>query len=328
MNSSQATTTLVVCAVFPVLSSLAVCLRVYSQKLNGNNVHVDEYIIFSGLVVVYVLCGSMIYGAADAGVGRKTQDLRGRAGRVYNIIIFLGLFLWAASITLVRLSLLVFYRRIFTLKPFRIANNVLIGVNIAWFTSLFLGAIFSFPWETIVHPRINYPAWLIVTGALDMVLDTMTLCMPLFVIRTLQISVKKKFTLAGIFSLGFFCIVASIVRLGYYVQLANIRQPDRLFSNASFNCALWSVIEPCTSIIAACLPTYGPLFKEGLGLPTPFRSIASKFRLPSNKSQISHEDQRQKIYQNKTQSSSTESKKRLKNKPVGNDFEIPVAWEC
>ncbi|ERF76448.1 hypothetical protein EPUS_07328 [Endocarpon pusillum Z07020] len=326
MKSNQATTTVVVCTVFPIFALLAVCLRVYSQKLKGNNVHADEYIIFSGLVVVYVLCGLMVYGAADGGVGWHIQDLQGRAGRAYIKIIFFGLLLWAASITLVRISLLVFYRRIFTLKPFQIANNVLIGVNIAWFTSLFFGAIFSSSLETIVQARINYPAWLLVNGTLDMVLDIMTLCMPLFVIRTLQIGVKKKFTLAGIFSLGFFCIVASAVRLGYYIQLIKMRQADRHFSTITFNCVLWSVIEPCASIIAACLPTYGPLFEEGHGLTTIFRSIASKVPLTSNKSHISlfsaHEDQLQKMYRNKTQSS---SKERLKNNTVGNEFEIPVA---
>lgn len=183
----------------------------------------------------------MIYGAADAGLGWEIQDLQAPAGRAYikvagpllfsqivgmplmeMQVIFIGQFLWAASITLVRISLLVFYRRLFPVEPFRIANTVLIGVNIAWFTSLFFvsqpfmhvnlsehcsllskGTVFSYSWKTTGQPSIHYPTWLIVNGALDMVLDIMTLCIPLFVIRTLRISVKKKITVAGIFSLGF-----------------------------------------------------------------------------------------------------------------------------
>ena len=43
---------------------------------------------------------------------------------------------------------------------------------------------------------------------------------------------------------------------------------------------LWSHVEPNCSIIAACLPTYGPLFADG-GMASFFRSIRSLFSLGS-----------------------------------------------
>jgi len=40
------------------------------------------------------------------------------------------------------------------------------------------------------------------------------------------------------------------------------------------NILIWSTIEPCVSIIAACLPTYGPLFRHG----GTFKSLVSSIR--------------------------------------------------
>jgi len=62
--------------------------------------------------------------------------------------------------------------------------------------------LFSYSWKVTEQKKINYPSWLIASGALDMVLDLATLALPLFVIRTLQMSRRKKFVVSGIFALG------------------------------------------------------------------------------------------------------------------------------
>ena len=41
----------------------------------------------------------------------------------------------------------------------------------------------------------------------------------------------------------------------------------------SSNLSIWSVIEPCISIIAACLPTLGPLIRDGTSLQSLIRSL-------------------------------------------------------
>lgn len=50
---------------------------------------------------------------------------------------------------------------------------------------------------------INEPAFLLSMGAINMVLDIVTVCLPLFVIRTLHMSLKRKWSVAGVFALGF-----------------------------------------------------------------------------------------------------------------------------
>lgn len=53
------------------------------------------------------------------------------------------------------------------------------------------------------------------------------------------------------------------VRRGFQLTMLDI----------SVNNVIWSEIEPCASIIAACLPTFGPLIKSGFSL----QSLAKSF---------------------------------------------------
>ena len=91
------------------------------------------------------------------------------------------------------------------------------------------------------------------------------------------------------------CVVAATVRLVYVVQLNQnyIPSTDVYISKAIGNpleyvasanisqdsllqLTIWSDIEPCCSIIAACLPTLGPLFREGRSPESLVSSILSK----------------------------------------------------
>ena len=44
----------------------------------------------------------------------------------------------------------------------------------------------------------------------------------------------------------------------------------------SVNNVIWSEIEPCASIVAACLPTFGPLIKNGISLQSLAKSFHSQ----------------------------------------------------
>ena len=87
--------------------------------------------------------------------------------------------------------------------------------------------------------NFNCPDFLIWACVADILLDLATLCLPLFVIRNLQISLKKKICLVGIFWLGAgyipqlvsdksfaritdlevnSCVIASALRLAYILE--------------------------------------------------------------------------------------------------------------
>ena len=130
----------------------------------------------------------------------------------------------------VKISVLELYKRIFSTKPFHRAANLTTAFVIAWIiASFFVSPFFvscdlqfwviptegllqtqvfsAWPvsnWWVLGKYNINYGAFITAFAAMDIALDTVILCLPMPVIKNLHMSTRRKFTLLGIFWLGFF----------------------------------------------------------------------------------------------------------------------------
>ncbi|KAL9002717.1 MAG: hypothetical protein Q9188_004370 [Gyalolechia gomerana] len=213
------------------------------------------------------------------------------------------------SITLIKVSTLVFYRRVFITGRFHRACNLMFALTGGWFLTATLGQIFSCKpisdsWTFFTHRSGHCPIGItnfqLSLAAINMTLDLVIVCMPLFVISRLHMDIKQKWAVGGIFMLGAFCVVASIVRLYYFVRLSygSIKDADTPYTRIVTYTILWSFIECCTSIIAACLPTLAPLGRDILGrdnqrLDSIIRSVRSMLALRSSASKTSFDKHQQ-----------------------------------
>jgi len=197
------------------------------------------------------------------------------------------------SIGLVKLSVVCFYKRIFITPRFHLIANIVMVFDILWLVAAFLTQLFSaWPisqwWTFGGHRDMNYGAFITAFAAMDIFLDIVTLCLPIPAIRKLQMSRTRKFQLMGIFWLGLFCLGSAGVRLYYAFELSTAGNSfaisDNFFSYISVSNLIWSTIEPCTSIIAACLPTL-TVFVRGTHSPESFLSgLWSRVRIFSSTS--------------------------------------------
>ncbi|OAL03063.1 hypothetical protein IQ06DRAFT_334538 [Phaeosphaeriaceae sp. SRC1lsM3a] len=307
--SDHAAVAVVVSIICIVCASITLAFRQYAQGLRGQPFAVDAWFLVAALVVSAGLVGVTIYGATHGGLGWPAKMLLGPVGIKFQKIVYAGQMLWAAAITLVRVALLIFYRRLFPLPNFLLANSIMLGICASWWISNFVATLLTYKWSAASQTSINYPAFLLSNAVINMVLDIATLCLPLAVIRTLHVSLRKKFMVGGIFGIGILCIIASIVRVHYFHKLANTTQKDRSYSETTYYCFIWSVIEPCISMIAACLPACAPLInKDTRGFSVLFNSLISLFQSrgsradsPSPRSSIMHDGQAE----NKTTSTHT-----------------------
>ncbi len=127
------------------------------------------------------------------------------------------------ALTLVKVSVILFYRRIFVSKGFQATANVMIAIVICWFVSFFFVSdsdvyccntdsrqadLFS-AWpirghwnRKVYHPTLNYNALLVATGAIAITLDVAILCMPIYPVSKLRLVYKRKLMVIGIFWLG------------------------------------------------------------------------------------------------------------------------------
>ncbi|KAJ8059176.1 hypothetical protein OCU04_012149 [Sclerotinia nivalis] len=247
----------IICVVFPFLSGLAVGLRSYAQKrLLGSPFRTDDYLLTFGQIIALSTCIMGIYGACAAGFGWPLQDIARFGveepfGKVIpppqlihqcensnpRKMVLASHVLWASSVSVVRIGLLFYYRRLFSTRTFMIADTAVIILSVLWWMTAVLTTTISFTWNAKFQQAqfsINFSGWMIAATVMNISLDIATLALPVFVIGTLMLSRKKKIMVSGIFTLA----------------------------SAIFHAFIWAIIEPCTSIIAASLPTYAPIIKR------------------------------------------------------------------
>lgn len=112
------------------------------------------------------------------------------------------------AITLIKLSVLLFYQRIFSTPQFRLRTNIVGGLVVAWlFINNFMAAFQCRPirkaWSPLTPGRcIDTLSLIIGLQAGNLFLDIVILTLPVHAVSQLQMSLAKKISVAAIFLLG------------------------------------------------------------------------------------------------------------------------------
>ncbi|KAL8919491.1 MAG: hypothetical protein Q9208_006776 [Pyrenodesmia sp. 3 TL-2023] len=241
----------------------------------------DDYVIAVALLTQWAVTAMTIFGAVAGGQGDSLENLllHREEGRHYARILFAGTIMFAVTISLIKVSTLLLYKRLFITPRFCQACNG------SMFSSKPISSSWELPSHTTGHSVIDYPVFLLSLAAINTTFDLIVVCLPLFVISRLHLDKRRKWAVAGIFLLGGFCVVASVVRLHYFVQLKNVPKGAKSpYTRIVVYLAIWTFIECCTSIVAACLPTLAPLFRGNGRLDSLIRSVRSLLSLRSDAS--------------------------------------------
>ena len=171
--------------------------------------------------------------------------------------------LYGCAITAARMSILLFYRRIFATQMFRIMTNTVGVFVLAWYIANSFTAIFQCTpvdkaWLVELPGHcLNQLNFYIGIGISNVILDAVLLVLPISAVLHLQMSTKKKIAVAAVFGLGGLSLVISILRLVYLAQedLNDVTYQTEKCS--------WTVIEPAFYVLSACLPTMAPFLHQG-----------------------------------------------------------------
>jgi len=266
--SKYSVTTIIVSVILPLLAGLIVAARFQSRRIKSVSLSMDDFLILVALIIVIgegILC---IWGSVNGGIGAYVPDLSPEVSKEFLKSLLAVILIHLTVLAIIKVSILLFYKRIFVNRGFAIIANSTIGFVVCWWISFFVGAFFvttpisEFWSNPVVKDNYDWAAFIIALGALDIAVDLFILCLPIPVIKTLHMQTRRKVQLLGIFWLGLFCVISAAVRLYYVVSFDNIggaASPE--FTKVVDNNFIWATIEPCTSIIAACLPTLGPLLQ-------------------------------------------------------------------
>ena len=126
-------------------------------------------------------------------------------------ITFAGYPIWAASVTCIKLSILLgYYDFFFVVRWFVRCVYVVIGLTVVLFVAIMIGLFtgcspIQYNWDTSIpggHCGLPRNESFYLSGALNLALDIIIVVLPLPVIWTLKVSSLKKAGISAMFSLG------------------------------------------------------------------------------------------------------------------------------
>ncbi|KAF2969088.1 hypothetical protein GQX73_g4486 [Xylaria multiplex] len=262
-----------------VLSSLAVALRFWSRWISGLGVYLDDWLTLCALAVHHGFGATIIVAFLADGLGFDTMVLATDERAAVDLlkVTFIGTILYGIGSTLIRLSVILFYFRIFPTKIVRRGGYILAAICVAWFVAievlnLTLCKPIPYMWDRSIEGGhcISSPVGVIVPGAFNVVIDAVTVGLPIHEVRKLNLSREKKCCVFAIFCIGGIATAASLARLvsiSLYLKYLNLEARG---TGATF--ALLSAttgFEIYIAIIGACAPMLVPVYKRLRGRRTP-----------------------------------------------------------
>jgi hypothetical protein len=126
--------------------------------------------------------------------------------------------LYFSTVTAIKISILLMYRRLFgIIATFRRQSLVMGVVVLAFFVAGTVAALcschpFQRNWQgqPVQKNCLNFNIFWMVTGAIEVVIDTIILTLPMGVITKLQMPPIRKFSIIGVFLLGSLCAPLSL----------------------------------------------------------------------------------------------------------------------
>ncbi|MCJ1442345.1 MAG: hypothetical protein MMC23_002839 [Stictis urceolatum] len=208
MMNEHSRATIAVNTVFPALSAVFIALRIRARQIKHSSLKLDDYIIVAALIFTLGQSLPFAYCAIKGGMGQHLADLSYHEITIFGKVAFWTQLPYLLAVTLIKVSILLFYRAIFTTIRFRLAVKVFLLVIGAWtiaffFASLFQALPLSYNWnQNQPGSSINEYAMYQALACTELTFDVITLCMPWLVVWNLQMKTSRKLAVCGLFTLG------------------------------------------------------------------------------------------------------------------------------
>jgi hypothetical protein len=183
-----------------------------------------------------------------------------------NLMLWISEFCYSWSIYASKLSVLLFYRRIFQLLPVYWAILVLMGSCSVWillrtFMTVFRCWPVDFFWDKSIDDGtcvIDAAVYYFATDLTHTLLDCLILALPIFEVLKMKLPFGQKIAVAGLFSFGFFVCVASAF------QIVEASSYDQTSLETPFDLApamTWAGVEINLAVFASCCALLRPVFR-------------------------------------------------------------------
>ncbi|KAL4803017.1 hypothetical protein BDV18DRAFT_163543 [Aspergillus unguis] len=263
--------------VLVALSISAVLLRVLARYRRRVQFGMDDYLCFVSGILLLAMLIELILWVVIGGDGSHQRDLDEKTMENFFKIFLANQFTYFILSPAIKISIVCFYRRVFTIKPFQWVSFAINALITAWGAAIFLACALqcrplkSYWDHSIPGTCFDSTKFIIVNQVFNVIMDFVILALPVPMIWSLQRAWQDKLALNGVFALGGFVCFASIYRI---VVLYYMDPSDTTYT--VYQATLWTHIEPSIGLICSCLPIIRGLFPQ-LKLTGSKRSTAPYF---------------------------------------------------
>ncbi|KAI1491996.1 hypothetical protein F5X96DRAFT_692524 [Biscogniauxia mediterranea] len=254
----------VIAIVFRALGFLAFCLRCFA-RLDGTRSRGWDDTVMCFAMCFEIPLAALSIPLTQHGLGLDIWNVSfNDITEILHIYIFDEI-LYIAALGITKISILLFYLKLFPKRSFRICTWVLITANIIYaLTYIFLLIFQCDPiegawrfWDGEFKAKclsINVLSWS--AAAINIALDLAVIILPLPELFKLSLSMRKKIQILAMFAVGFFITVVSIVRLRSLILFGTTQNLTQDYVEVGY----WSTIEVPVGVMCACMPAIRSLF--------------------------------------------------------------------
>ncbi|KAL4746460.1 hypothetical protein BDW72DRAFT_35145 [Aspergillus terricola var. indicus] len=246
----------------PALATVFVALRIGVHLWRRVGFHLDDWLIIISIAFAWGMYTVFTLGYQNVRVGRHIVVLTKTESTTMQRYFFVTYHLYATVLATTKWSILAMYYRIFPTRFMKWSTLVIGLVVTAWWIACILVSVFGCHpirknWDPFVDGRcIDNVKVFIGKAVPNFTTDFIMLALPMVEVRKLHMKTTQKIALATVFLMGGLGCAASVVRF------AQVREMSRDNTDPSWilpDNMLWTTVEPCVGIIAACLPPLRPL---------------------------------------------------------------------
>ncbi|KAI1125167.1 hypothetical protein F5Y10DRAFT_247808 [Nemania abortiva] len=267
LGAKQETAIIVVALVSTAFATIALVLRIWARNFQRFGMMADDWLMIVALIFTYGTLVITILGA-KAGAGTHVWALHPQdVANVFRLL-YSYTFIYAGSVAFTKLSILLFYRRLFERgsKWFHVRLAFAAFFSIGYLLSIWSVAAAlcqptEFFWTMFLGAKgkcLDINASFLTLTVLNLVADLLVLVVPIPEILALKMTTKKKIGVCGVMLLGGLVCVVSAVRIWAFYQFTV--EVDITWVQA--NVFLLSSVEPAFGIVSACLPSLRPLYRR------------------------------------------------------------------
>ncbi|KAF8846925.1 hypothetical protein BDZ45DRAFT_682215 [Acephala macrosclerotiorum] len=245
---------------FTVFSLLFVFMRLVARLGFLKNPGRDEIaIVISSLSSIALLVATLLQ--VKYGLGKHFENLTPDEFEKVLKCLWVAIICYNISLSATKISIILQYMRVFVGRRIQLVCWIVLGIVIAYFIQAILTAIWtcvpiSAFWNLSEEGNcINKKFLWFFNAAFNILTDLIIITLPMPALSTLRLPLRQKIGLMGVFALGGFVCLVSVLRLHalYIVSIST----DITYDNV--DAAIWSIIEVNVGIICASLPTIKPL---------------------------------------------------------------------